>query len=230
MGASITELWQASPPPEAVLPSHPRPSYLAHAMAPGLAVATSVRLRMHGEIRLKKWRVFEAEEVLHRDRGFIWNARVGPIRGTDSLIDGVGRSSWRLFGVFPVVTASGRDLDRSAKGRWLAESLFLPPMLLPENGAVWWGSRVTLEKSGEAMTLQLRLTDGGRLQSFQGMRWGNPRGAPFGYYPFGGIVEEERLFGGYTIPSKLRVGWHFGTPAWEEGEFFRMTMEDAVYR
>lgn len=230
MGTTLTELWQSAPPPAGPLAPEPRPRYLAHAIAPGLVPAGSVRLRMHGEIRLKKWRSFEAEEVLHRDRGFVWKARVCPIQGMDSLIDGVGKSSWKLFGVIPVVRARGRDIDRSATGRWLAESLLLPTMLLPENGAVWWGSRVTLEKFGESMTLQLALGEGGRLKSFQGFRWGNPLGAAFGYYPFGGMVEEERSFGGYTIPSKLRVGWHFGTPRWQEGEFFRVTVDDAVYR
>jgi len=227
---SLTELWLSSGSAGAVLTPHPRPSYLAHAMAPGLAVASSVCLKMHGEIRLKKWRAFEAEEILHRDRGFVWKARVYPIRGSDSLIDGVGKSSWKLFGVLPVLSASGRDIDRSATGRWLTESLLLPTMLLPESGAVWWGSRVTLEKFGESITLQLKRDEQGRLLEFRTQRWGNPFGAPFAYFPFGGIVEKERSFGGYTIPSKLRLGWHFGTPRWEEGEFFRMTVDNAEFR
>ena len=82
VGASTTELWQSLPPADAVVAPVSRPSYLANAIAPGLVVASSVRLRMHGEIRLKKWRAFEAEEVLHRDRGFVWQADVCPFRGT----------------------------------------------------------------------------------------------------------------------------------------------------
>lgn len=229
MGGFPTELWRSSGASDVAFAPELRPAYLSHAIAPGTPLATAVRLRMHGEIRLKRWRPFEAEEVLHRDRGFVWKAKVCPFRGTDSLIDGVAGCSWRLFGWMPLMKAAGRDIDRSAIGRWLAESLFLPTMLLPKNGAVWWGSRVTLERFGEAMTLQLKLSEDGRLKEFQGLRWGNPLGAPFGYHPFGGLVEEERLFGGYTIPTKLRVGWHFGTPGWPEGEFFRMTVEDALF-
>jgi len=26
------------------------------------------------------------------------------------------------------------------------------------------------------------------------------------------------------------VGWHFGAPLWNEGEFFRMTVDEAVFR
>ena len=41
-------------------------------------------------------------------------------------------------------------------------------------------------------------------------RWGNPGGLKFDYYNCGGTVEEEATFGGYTIPVRMRVGWHFG--------------------
>jgi len=44
-------------------------------------------------------------------------------------------------------------------------------------------------------------------------------------------VTRERSFGGYTLPTRLRAGWHFGTERFEsEGEFFRVTIDDAVFR
>ena len=62
-------------------------------------------------------------------------------------------------------------------------------------------------------------------------RWGNPGGLKFDYYNCGGTVEEEATFGGYTIPVRMRVGWHFGTELFEtEGEFFRVVIDDAIYR
>ncbi|GBE74174.1 MAG: hypothetical protein ACK4YL_09535 [Microcystis sp.] len=51
------------------------------------------------------------------------------------------------------------------------------------------------------------------------------------YVDFGGIIEEEGTFCGYTIPTRLRIGWYFGTERFEsEGEFFRVTIDDAIYR
>ena len=42
---------------------------------------------------------------------------------------------------------------------------------------------------------------------------------------------KEGSFAGYTIPTRMRVGWHFGTDRFEpEGEFFRVTIDDAAYR
>ena len=44
-------------------------------------------------------------------------------------------------------------------------------------------------------------------------------------------MEEGGTFAGYTIPTRLRAGRHFGTGRFEsEGEFFRATVDDAAYR
>jgi len=41
----------------------------------------------------------------------------------------------------------------------------------------------------------------------------------------------ERAFDGYTIPTRLRIGWYFGSERFEsEGEFFRVTIDRATYR
>ena len=60
---------------------------------------------------------------------------------------------------------------------------------------------------------------------------GNPVGGAFHYADFGGLVEEESTFDGYTIPTRMRIGWYFGTERFEaEGEFFRVTIDDALFR
>jgi len=208
-----------------------QPPFLQHCIAPGTALANSVRIKMHGEIRLKKWKAFTAEEAIHLSRGFMFRAQIGAlISGKDSLIDSRGAMKWRLLGLFPLASASGPDITRSAIGRWLLESIWLPPMLLSENGAEWRGSSVTLRRFGVSSTVQMDLDSEGRLKSLVMPRWGNPGNGPFGLHPCGGIVESERSFSGYIIPSRLRVGWHFGTPRWADGEFFRVTVDDASFQ
>jgi hypothetical protein len=63
--------------------------YLKHAIAVGTPLASAVRLRMHGQIKLKRWYPFFAEQVICWNRGFIWAAVVRmrgmQIRGSDSL-------------------------------------------------------------------------------------------------------------------------------------------------
>ncbi|WP_157467542.1 hypothetical protein [Edaphobacter aggregans] len=56
------------------------------------------------------------------------------------------------------------------------------------------------------------------------LRWGNPDKAKFRFLPFGGLIEESGTFDGNTIPTKVRVGWYFGSERFDsEGKSKRST-------
>ena len=244
---AFDQLWNA--PAEQGAPFHPEQvaalpaaarRYLEHAVMPGTPKASIVRLQMHGEIRLKAtWHPFDAGQVIHWDRGFVWRAKVRmkglPVTGFDRWIDGEGALRWRLLGIVPIVTASGTDVSRSAADRMRIETVWLPSVLL-DPGVVWSEQDTThviasLTLREEHAHFGLSLDEQGRIRSLSMLRWGNPEGRDYSALPFGGMAEEERTFGGFTIPSKLRIGWHFGTDRFEpEGEFFRCTIDEAVYR
>jgi len=243
---SLKDLWNVAPSG----PTTPRSNdlsqlpeaarrYVTHAIAPGSGLATVVRLHMHGEIKLRRWMPFEAEEVIHAERGVIWQARVGSglgqLRGTDRLVDGHGSMSWRSFGILPVVRGSGPDVTRAGAGRLAAELIWLPSVLLSPN--VFWSgfhpSRVqaSLTVQGHPASLNLSVGPNGELNAVSLARWGNPDGGPFRSVEFGGYSEGESTFGGYTIPTLLRAGWYFGTDRfYSEGEFFRVTIDRAEFR
>ena len=80
---SLDEFWNTARGSEEVfdpvqVASLPEPArrYVNHAIAPGTLLARAVRLRMHGQIKLKKWASFTAEEVIRWDRGMIGEANV----------------------------------------------------------------------------------------------------------------------------------------------------------
>ncbi len=243
---TLDQLWESAATSAerfdpATLAGLPEPArrYLAHSIAPGTPLAGAVRLQMKGEIKLREWLPFTAEEVIDLSRGMIWKARVSmkglPIAGSDRLIDGEGSMRWKLLGLFPVMKASGPEITRSAAGRVAAESLWIPSALC--NGAVSWSEpeehRVCAEfaEFGGDHRLTFTLDESGRPRSFLMPRWGDPDGTGFRYCDFGGIIEQEQTFGGYTVPSRLRLGWHYGTERFEpEGEFFRVTVERAEFR
>jgi hypothetical protein len=255
--ASITldELWEAEPdrPAGAFNPEtialHPEPvrRYLEHAVAPGTPLARAMRIRMRGEIRLTdRWLPFEAEQVTRWSRGFIWKAKVKmapllSVKGSDRWIDGRGEMRWKLLGVIPVMSADGPDISRSAAGRFRAETTWLPSVLVdPE---VTWAVADDAGESGEATLLatvpvlgeedkvELRVDASGRLLENRLERWGNPGGDAFELVAFGCRVDEEGSFGGYTIPTKLRVGWYVDSERFErEGEFFRAELTAVAYR
>jgi hypothetical protein len=194
---------------------------------------------MHGEIKLKTWYSFSAEEVISWGHGMVWRATVRmrgvPILGRDSFVEGRGAMQWKLFGILPVVNASGPDITRSAAGRTNIESIWLPSALA--QSPVTWEERAPLRPHarftahGEAAEIDYVTDHQGRLKSVNMPRWGNPGGSQWGYYNCGGLVEEEGTFGAYTIPTRMRVGWYFGTERFEsEGEFFRVIIEEASYR
>jgi hypothetical protein len=251
---SLDTLWESATPTGLVFSpdklSHlPEPAkrYLEHAIAPGTKLASAVRLKMHGEIKLKKWIPFTAEQVICREHGLIWSATAWmnglPIVGSDRLIDGAGAMQWKLLGLFPVMTASGADITRSAFGRLQAESTWLPSVFCSDEVSWKIMDSSHLHSSfivqGENAEIDLTIESAkpklsqrtGQLKAIHLSRWGNPEGAEFHYVDFGGILEEEGTFCDYTIPTRLRAGWYFGTERFEsEGEFFRATIDDAIYR
>jgi hypothetical protein len=214
----------------------PVQGYLRGAIAPGTPLASAVRLRMHGSLRLKRWRRFVAEEVLVQGRGMIWRAKVRMglfgVRGFDRFVDGVGAMQWKLGGVVSVVRADGPDVTRSAAGRFAAESIWLPSVFCDErvtwradNGVV----HARLPTDGEVQDLALSLSRG-CLQQVSLKRWGNPDDGAFGSFDFGAQVEQQARFGGYTITARVRVGWHLGSPGFDEGQFFHATIDEATFR
>jgi len=214
-------------------------SYLGHAIAPGTPVARAVRLRMHGLIRLKRWRKFKAVQVITSDGTMIWRASVrmgsASIRGYDRLVGGRGEMKWRLFGLIPIIREAGPDVTRSIANRVAAESIWLPSMLVDER-VRWRAGDASVALVGVSIggyETELRMTlDHGRLIAVGLSRWGNPDGGAFREAPFGAYVDQEATFGGYTIPARLRIGWYFDDAARfdADGKFFEVSIDDATYR
>jgi hypothetical protein len=244
---SIDELWESAPTSEqtfnpaslAHLPEVTR-RYLEHAIAPGAKLASAVRLWMHGEIKLgKKWHHFKGEEVICWNRGMIWRATTWmqglPIWGADKVVDGVSEVQWKMLGLFTVMKASGADVTRSGAGRMQGESVWLPSVLCNPN-IVWTEMdgahvRANFTALGEQAELVLGVDRAGGLERVKFLRWGNPEGGEHHYVDFGGVVEAEQTFGDYTIPTRLRLGWFFDSARFEsEGEFFRCSIDNAIYR
>jgi hypothetical protein len=208
---SLDELWESTPAsarifsPESLtdLP-HAARIYLEHAIAPGAKLASSVRLWMHGEIKLgQKWHHFKGEEVICWQRGMIWRATTWmqglPIWGADRVVDGVSDVQWKILGLFPVVKASGADVTRSGAGRMQGESVWLPSVLC--NPDIAWTEldsgqvRANFIALGERAQLILSTHRDGGLERVKFLRWGNPEGGEHHYVDFGGVVAAEQTFG-----------------------------------
>lgn len=250
----LDKLWQSKPannhslqPKQFANLPEPVKRYLSHALfsedvggTSETQLASAVRLKMRGEIKLKgNWHSFQAEQVICQQQGMIWQATAWvnglPIIGWDRFIDGKGAMQWKLLGLLPVVQADGKDITRSVIGRMQGEYVWLPSAFL--DSAVKWTASdeahacAELTLLEETTRLHLTISESGSLQAACLKRWGDPEETIPHYENFGIAVEDEETFSGYTIPSRLRARWYFGSDRFEsEGEFFRATIDQATYR
>lgn len=202
--------------------------FLRTAIAPGTPLARTARLQMRGHIKVGRWLPFRAREVLSPLQGFIWTARAaGLIAGSDHYARGQGQMDWKVAGLFRVVHADGPDVSRSGAERAASEAAFLPTTLLPRFGVEWTATeddRISARYAidDQPVEVNYRLTPDGRIQSVVFDRWGDPDDTgTWGLHPFGGEFTSHATFNGITIPDAGRLGWHYGTERWDEGEFFR---------
>jgi hypothetical protein len=216
----------------------PARRWLNHAIAPGTPLWQRVALEMHGHIRIKRWLPFRAVQLHAPPRGYVWAARATfgpiPIIGYDRYVDGDGEMHWGLFGRVPLVVATGPDLDRAAAGRAAIDALFVPTACFGSD--VIWTDGSTPDSAvaewhigGHVLRPELTFAADGSLRSVVMPRWTKPRGEDWGEVPFGGILDQEVDFGGVRIPTRARVGYHFGTDRWAKGEFFRASITSATY-
>lgn len=178
-----------------------------------------------------------ARQVIAPPLGFLWSVDMGEglgISGSDGLCDGKSWSRFRLLGLFPVArVGDSPDHLRSAFGRLVGDALlFTPAAFLPAAEAGWdnltWQSTgpdsasVTVTLGALSQTAGIVLDGAGRLRHVSFQRWSNENPAKtYQLQPFGGDITAHGVFGGFTLPTALAAGNHYGTGAYHV--FFDVT-------
>jgi hypothetical protein len=170
-----------------------------------------------------------------RHQGFAWFARAaGIISGSDRYLHGRGAMRWTLGGVVPVMHADGADVSKSAAGRGGGEAIWIPPALLPRFGVRWSATddqhiAFHHQLGDTPIDVSLDLDGEGHVRRLYFQRWGDPdQTGRWDWHPFGGELTAYRTFDGLTVPSEGRLGWHYGTAQWTQGEFFRFSIVSAA--
>lgn len=220
--------------------------YFLYTIAPGTPLHTVSEIRMRGEIGLGDraapgYQPMRARQILAPPHGFVWRleaAGSGAMRmsGSDAL---TGERSWTRFWLLwtlPVVRA-GRDANhlRSSLGRIAAEAVFwAPAALLPQNGVRWeegeapGRARAVLTRGALAQSLDIEVAESGRPLWVMIPRWSNANAqGEWRVQPFGGHLNDFRTFGGFTLPTRVDGGNHFG--AEDYFPFFRARVEDVRF-
>jgi hypothetical protein len=114
---------------------------------------------------------------------------------------------WKVLGLVPIVRTSGPGVARSAMGRAVAESIWLPTALLPRYCVGWRAEDdehlvADIPFGGERVTLHITIDGDGRVRSEHLNRWNDPDGTgAFGWYPFGVETVASRAFPAASQPQ-----------------------------
>lgn len=191
---------------------------------------------MHGDIKIGKWRPFSAQQIVGSTEN-LWAAKASrfpmKVQGFDRYSASTGQMSWRLFGLIPVVTATGDDVTRSAAGRLASEVIGLTPAGALGPNVIWHAiddhraiATVTIDQLAHEVTITV--AGSGALRSVSLPRCGNPDTGPFQLHTFGVTFDGEFSADGCSLPRHIKAGWWPDTPR-EQGEFFRATLDGARF-
>lgn len=215
--------------------------YFEHAIAPGTPLASAVSLRMQVRVRQRKhdpeapWWKYRQVELLTPWGFWIDGRQVDcwpPNRATFYYFDhrGEGREAW--YELLPALLNTDGSFARLLRIRLLHHLVWLPSALLPREGVTWRAdgddaAEVTLTLDGETTTVRLVLDDDGRVREAITEQWiqiGTPERR---LIPVRLVLDGERRFDGYTVPTRMLAGWWHGTPKYVESMEF--TVLDADY-
>ncbi|HSF39364.1 MAG TPA: DUF6544 family protein [Thermoanaerobaculia bacterium] len=196
--------------------------YFMFVLTPGRPLARRARIEHVGEFRSAldaPWSPFTSVEHFTADPpGFLWDAkiRMAPlttVRVRDSYLDGRGSMLGKVAGLIPVVDQSGSpELASGALQRYLAEAVWLPAALLPENGVTWeavdaTSARATLTHAGTTVSLVFRFGESGEIVSTSTpgrFRDVNGRGV---LTPWEGVHRRYEEIGCVRVPTEGEVAW-----------------------
>ncbi|HCF60381.1 MAG TPA: hypothetical protein DFS52_20570 [Myxococcales bacterium] len=220
----------------------PQPArrFLLHAIRPGAPLARFVDLRGTAKMKPAPDKDFFEliwDETLTPGLGLVWRAKTTkapPLTINDHYLHDDAAVRVAVLGLVPVANDTGPDVVRSSKGRVAAEALWCPSALLDRPDVRWETvdeERLRLRQSieGEEVAMVLAVDAQGRVTELRMERFGNVGKDGAGLYPYGFAVEEERRFGDFTIASRVRGGWWYGSERFVPENASSFVVTDAAF-
>ncbi|MBW6390063.1 DUF6544 family protein [Billgrantia antri] len=220
--------------------------YFLYTIAPGTPLHVVSEIRMSGEIGLGTkgapgYRPMQARQILAPPHGFIWHleragAGLMQMSGSDGMANGRSWTRFWLNGTLPVARAGGDDNHlRASFGRAVAEAAFwAPAALLPQHGVHWEEAgepnlaRAIITHGTLEQAIEIAVAENGQPRWVKFQRWSNANPEKeWRLQPFGGYLDDFQNFEGFTLPTRVDGGNHFGTEAYFP--FFRARVEEVRF-
>jgi hypothetical protein len=214
--------------------------YFKFALGEDQPMIRVARLRHAGEFYMNdSWIPFESEEFFSaRAPAFVWDAKMKmspflSVRVRDAYQNGQGLMQAKVFSLFTVMNAGGRD-EKLAAGelqRYLAEAVWLPTALLPDEHLQWsemddTHARATLTDSGVTVSLEFEFGESGEIVGVFSPARFREIGGEYKPFPWRGRFKNYRLWENMMLPTEGEVEWQLpegNLPYWRgrmlEAEF-----------
>lgn len=115
--------------------------YFKNVMSEGTSYISCARLTHDGVFKTgleKEWTKIEGEQYFITSKpGFIWKGTTALFTARDMYIVDKGRLIVSLFSILKIVDSRGPETDQGELLRWLAESVWFPTNLLPNENLSW---------------------------------------------------------------------------------------------
>jgi hypothetical protein len=181
---------------------------------------SAARFTQVGDMQLKpgRWLPFRAEQQMAVDRvEFEWRAnfratRLVSVRVRDWYRSDVGGLDVHLWGVVPVVRASGEQFARGEAMRYLAELAWAPQAMVT-NPALEWQAvdestvEVATRIARERVAVQLHFDAAGDIVGMSTDARPRIVGKQVVDTPWSGVFGEYREFNGVRLPTTGEVAW-----------------------
>jgi hypothetical protein len=115
--------------------------YFRHVLKDGQPFISYVRLMHDGQFKAgldKDWTNIQGEQYFTAEKpGFIWKGTTSMFTARDVYVADKGRLIVTLFSLYNIVNGSGENFNEGELQRWLAESVWFPTNLLPNERNQW---------------------------------------------------------------------------------------------
>ena len=134
-----------------------------------------------------------------------------PVLVCDSYLQGKGRMQGKALALLPVInTAEDNRLNQAALQRWLAEAVWFPTALLPDQGIMWEAiddtrAQATVTDSGISVSLDFEFNDLGEIVSVYAPARYREVDGDYERVPWKGYFSEYIEVDGYRILSQGEV-------------------------
>lgn len=198
--------------------------YFRHVLKEGQPYISYVRLLHKGRFRSslkKEWSPIKGEEYFSTENpGFIWKGRTPSFTVIDKYIGGKGQLKVYLLSLIRLLKGEGRTYNESELQRWLAESIWFPTNLLPDERLVWdpidsHRALLTFCSDDLHIFFKVSFNDKGKIVEFETKRHMDPTRRE----TWIGKVESYKEHKGILIPDRIRAIWRLKECDFSYAEF-----------